>query len=79
LLDISHIKRINGVPKIPAAKIASAVTKGTTRHGDAAVAYLTGYLAATKPLPSYDYEGSRAHSTAASPFGASASTKRGLL
>lgn len=44
LMDLSHIKVINGVPKLPKAKTSTA-GEGPPRHGDAAIGFALGHYA----------------------------------
>jgi phage FluMu gp28-like protein len=43
LTDIGHLKKINGVPKLPKAKTTAG--EGPPRHGDAAIALALGHYA----------------------------------
>lgn len=55
LIDLSHFRVINGIPKLPKLKTQTAAKKGPLRHGDAGIAYALGYAASRKPIPEYDY------------------------
>lgn len=55
MIDLSHFKVINGVPKLPKAR-TSATGEGPPRHGDAAIAYALAHAASRMPSAAYDYK-----------------------
>jgi phage FluMu gp28-like protein len=58
LVDLSALKVINGLPKLPAAKTKSVDGHAPPRHGDAAIAYALLYAASEQPITDYEgYEG----------------------
>jgi len=59
IIDISHFKMIDGVPKLPKAKTKATDKKKPKRHGDAGIAYALAYAASKMPIPMYDYEATK--------------------
>lgn len=51
--DISALRRVNGIPKLP--KIKTGDEKGKTRHGDAAIALALGHYASRLPHERFGY------------------------
>lgn len=66
MVDISHLKVINGLPKLPSAKTKTASGEGPPRHGDAAIAYALGWYASSQPT--IEHEGYQGASRATSGF-----------
>jgi phage FluMu gp28-like protein len=56
LIDLTHFRVINGVPKLPRLKNPTASGEGPPRHGDAGIAYVLGHVASRAHLGEYAYE-----------------------
>ncbi len=54
MVDLSHLKVINGQPKLPKSKTAST-GEGPPRHGDAAIAYALADYASRFPIAEIKY------------------------
>ncbi len=54
MVDLSALKVVNGLPKLPKAKTAST-GEGPPRHGDAAIAYALADYASRLEIPEYGY------------------------
>lgn len=58
LVDLTHFRKINGIPKLPKAKTNPQTGEGPPRHGDAGIAYLLGHAASRRATLATDgYEG----------------------
>lgn len=59
LSDLSLLKVIDGIPKLPKTKTAEKTggTSTKTRHGDSAIAIALGYYASMVQGPAYEYTG----------------------
>jgi phage FluMu gp28-like protein len=55
LIDLSHFKVVEGLPRLPKSKTDSA-TSGVPRHGDAGIAYALMHHASRQPAEAFSYQ-----------------------